>query len=71
MAWREAARRNPNGDQFRAVGRLALGHPPSRPWTGYCQRHRRKTVRQPGGLAISQKTSRPAHLAASTSPRLA
>ena len=42
MAWREDVRRNATGSQFHACGRLALGHPPSRAWAGYWQRHRRK-----------------------------
>jgi len=46
MAWREDARRNPDGTQFRTAGCLAAGHPPSRRWTGYWQRHQRKAVDQ-------------------------
>jgi len=39
MAWREDMRRKATGTQFNACGRLTLAHPPSRPWTGYWQRH--------------------------------
>jgi transposase-like protein len=46
MAWREDTRRNPNGTQFEAAGCLAAGHPPSRRWTGYWQRHHRKPLDQ-------------------------
>jgi hypothetical protein len=42
MAWREDMRRKVTGTQFNACGRLTLGHLPSRPWTGYWQRHCRK-----------------------------
>jgi len=42
MAWREDMRRKTTGEQFNAFGRLTLGNPPSRPWTGYWQRHCRK-----------------------------
>src|SRR5208282_2129057 len=42
MAWREDMRRNDTGTQFNACGRVALGHPPSRAWAGYWQRHRRR-----------------------------
>ncbi len=42
MAWREDMRRKATGAQFNACGRLTLGHPPSKPWTGYWQRHLRK-----------------------------
>jgi len=42
MAWREDMRRNDTGTQFNACGRVVLGHPPSRAWTGYWQRHRRR-----------------------------
>jgi len=42
MAWREDMRRKATGTQFNACGRLTLAHPPSRPWTGYWQRHCRK-----------------------------
>lgn len=42
MAWREDMRRKATGTQFNVCGRLALGHPTSRPWVGYWQRHLRK-----------------------------
>ena len=42
MAWREDMRRKATGAQFNACGRLVLGHPPSRPWVGYWQRHLQK-----------------------------
>jgi ISXO2-like transposase domain len=46
MAWREDTRRNPNGTQLSAAGRLAASHPPSRKWTGYWQRQQRKILDQ-------------------------
>lgn len=46
MAWREDTRRNPNGTQLSAAGRLAANHPPSRKWTGYWQRQQRKILDQ-------------------------
>jgi len=46
MAWREDMRRNPNGTQLSAAGCLAAGHPPSRQWTGYWQRQKRKILDQ-------------------------
>ena len=46
MAWREDARRTPNGAQFVAAAGLAAGHPPSPRWTGYWQRHQKKTRHQ-------------------------
>lgn len=42
MAYREDLRRKATGTQFNACGRLALGHPPSRPRKGYWRRHLRK-----------------------------
>lgn len=42
MAWREDMRRKTTGAQLDVCGRLALARPPSRPWTGYWQRHLRK-----------------------------
>jgi transposase-like protein len=42
MAWRDDMRRDATGTQFNACGRLALGHPPSRAWAGYWQRHHRR-----------------------------
>jgi hypothetical protein len=42
MTWREDMRRQATGTQLDASGRLTLGHPPSRLWTGYWQRHLRK-----------------------------
>jgi hypothetical protein len=49
MAWREDMRRHATGTQFNACGRLALGHPPSRAWIEYWQRHRLK-----GGTSSSR-----------------
>jgi transposase-like protein len=46
MAWREDTRRTPNGAQFAAAAGLAAGHPPSPRWTGYWQRHQKKTRHQ-------------------------
>ncbi len=42
MAWREDMRRKATGAQFNACGRSVLGHPPSRRWVGYWQRHLQK-----------------------------
>ena len=42
MGWREDMRRKATGTQFKACGRLTLGHPTSRPWVGYWQRHLQK-----------------------------
>jgi hypothetical protein len=39
MAWREDHRRVANGAQYLMVTRSALGHPVSREWKGYWQRH--------------------------------
>jgi transposase-like protein len=39
MAWREDNRRVPNGTQFLNAAGAALGHPVSRQWCGYWQRH--------------------------------
>jgi transposase-like protein len=47
MAWREDMRRKTTGAQLDVCGRLALAHPPSRPWAGYWQRHlRQEELRQ-------------------------
>jgi transposase-like protein len=46
IAWREDARRKPNGTQFVAAGCLTLGHPPSGRWTRYWQRHQNKALHQ-------------------------
>jgi ISXO2 transposase-like protein len=46
MTWREDTRRITNGVQFVIAAGLAAGHPPSRRWTGYWQRHQRKTRAQ-------------------------
>ena len=43
MAWREDTRRTSNGAQFVAASGLAAGHPPSPRWTGYWQRHQKKS----------------------------
>jgi len=40
MAWKEDARRLPNGAQHEAVTEAALTHPVSRTWAGYWQRAR-------------------------------
>lgn len=39
MAWREDARRISNGEQYLLTVSAALGHPVSRQWKGYWQRH--------------------------------
>jgi hypothetical protein len=39
MAWREDHRRVANGTQYLMVTNAALGHPVSREWKGYWQRH--------------------------------
>ncbi len=39
MAWREDMRRETNGMQFERCAGDALGHPKSRNWCGYWQRH--------------------------------
>ncbi len=39
MAWREDRRRVSNGEQFLAATGAALGHPVSRRWKGYWDRH--------------------------------
>jgi hypothetical protein len=39
MAWREDTRREANGDLHELAGVAALGHPKSRNWCGYWQRH--------------------------------
>jgi hypothetical protein len=39
MAWREDARREPNGLHFRRVTGAALRHPKSEIWRGYWQRN--------------------------------
>lgn len=38
MAWREDARRESNGLQWRQVAGAALGHPMSEQWRGYGRR---------------------------------
>lgn len=38
MAWREDARRSPNGTQFALVAAATMAHPVSRQWKGYWQR---------------------------------
>jgi transposase-like protein len=40
MGWREDNRRVSNGEQFLAATGAALGHPVSRQWKGYWQRHK-------------------------------
>jgi transposase-like protein len=40
MGWREDYRRVSNGEQFLAATGAALGHPVSRQWKGYWQRHK-------------------------------
>ncbi len=40
MAWREDTRRRPNGTLHTLAAAAALGHPVSRVWKGYWQRHR-------------------------------
>jgi transposase-like protein len=39
MAWREDHRREANGTQFVGIVKAAAGHPVSRQWKGYWQRH--------------------------------
>ena len=40
MAWREANRRMPNGDQISRVARLAMVRRPSLDFSAYWQRHK-------------------------------
>jgi len=44
IAWREDHRRVADGDQFRTVAGLAMAHPVSRVWKGYCSGRRRFKV---------------------------